>query len=278
MILIDRRSGSEDLYTPLIQRGYESKLVTLPFGDLAFAGHGPHGPLAIGIERKRIRDLVNSLMSGRLQGFQLPGCLNYFDHAWLLVEGRWRTNNVSGAVEIPREGSWHPIVPRIMGASLAGWLLTVQLRGGLRVHITGGQDETAEWAGQLYHWWTAKEWEQHRGHLALYQPPDAAIFKVPSLVQRVAALLPGIGEDKSVIVDRHFSTVLEMACAARQSWEVIPGIGKTIASRAVVELQGPPLTLTPASTPISSSFVKSSSATATCSRPKRTTRSKKRSG
>lgn len=277
MILIDSRVGSEDMYAPLVQRGVECRLVTLPFGDLSFVGNGAHGPVAIGIERKRIRDLINSLMSGRLQGFQLPGCITQYDHTWLVVEGIWRTNHTTGIVEIPRQGAWEAVVPRIMGASLNGWLLTVQLRGGLRVHHTGGQYDTADWVRSLYHWWTAKEWEQHRGHLALYQPPDSAIFREPSLVQRVAALLPGIGEEKSTIVERHFDTVLEMACAGASTWQTIPGVGKLIAARAVEALQGSPVlaSINRRSTPTSRRSVSSLPPTGTCSNPSSVTRSKK---
>jgi hypothetical protein len=164
-----------------------------------------------------------------------------------------------------------------MGAMLAGWLLTVQLRGGAYVQETDNQNATADWVKGLHQWWTAKEWSEHRGHLALYRPPDTAIFREPTLVQRVAALLPGIGEDKSEVVDRHFGTVLEMACAGASTWQRIPGVGKLIAERAVEALQGPrskPTASTPSS-PISGS---SSSQTAISSNPTRARRSKKPSG
>ncbi len=237
-VLIDSRIGSNDLY-PLLQ-GYQIpvEMCKLEFGDAAFMGNGPHGVTPVGIERKRIRDLVNSLMSARLAGHQLPGMMTAYSHAWLIVEGIWRTSPTTGLVETPRGGRvWKPIDPRITGAQLQGWLLTVELRGGIRVRTTSDPEETALLIGALHSWWTGKKWQEHRSHLALYQPPDANIFNIPSLVQQVAACIPGIGMDRSMAVDAHFSDVRALACAGVKEWRKIPGIGEGLAPRIVAALQ-----------------------------------------
>jgi NAD-dependent DNA ligase len=53
----------------------------------------------------------------------------------------------------------------------------------------------------------------------------------------VAALLPGIGWGKSAAVENKFKTVLDMVAADQRDWETIPGIGPTIAKRAVDSLR-----------------------------------------
>src|ERR1035437_1169131 len=69
MILIDKRIGSADLLAPLQAAGFDAQLVELAFGDLAFEGKGPNGTtLNVGVELKRLGDLVSSLRTGRLAG------------------------------------------------------------------------------------------------------------------------------------------------------------------------------------------------------------------
>lgn len=279
MLLIDSRAGSKELYMPLVQLQLEVQMTTLGFADVAFIGNGPSGPMTIGIEHKKIGDLVQSLMTGRLQGHQLPGCITQYDRSWLIVEGLWRTSERTGLVEAWYGNRYQQVQPAIMGRGLNGWLFTVELRGGMKVVCTRDREDSVEYIAALYRWWTDKEWHEHRGHLALYLPPDAALFYKPTLVQQVAALLPGIGEDKSAVVDRHFGTVLEMACAGASTWQSIPGIGQMIARRAVEALQGDVGTghNKPPSSPGSTRSDSSSSSTATCSTTTSGKRSSKRS-
>jgi ERCC4-type nuclease len=89
VITIDRRTGSGELL-PLFPKGV-AELGCLEYGDFAWIGKGPEGlPLAIGVERKQIHDLVNSMASGRLQAHQLPGMINTYKISYLVIEGIWR--------------------------------------------------------------------------------------------------------------------------------------------------------------------------------------------
>lgn len=239
-ILVDRRIGSSDLYPLLQRRQVPCQLTTLAFGDAAFAGNGPHAQaVQVAIERKRIRDLVNSLLSNRLAGHQLPGIIGQYQYSWLVIEGTWRPDD-HGYVSIPiGDRKWKRIEPAITAAALEGWILTLELRGGLRIRTTQDAEGTAAFLAALHKWWTHKEWAEHQSHLALYQPPDSAIFVKPTMVRQVAALLPGVGFEKSLGVEARFATVLELACASAQDWVEIPGIGKTLAPRIVQVLQEP---------------------------------------
>lgn len=240
---IDRRIGSNDLF-PLLQRAQVPvEMVTLPFGDAAFLGRGPDNtPVPVGVERKRLGDLVSSLMTGRLNGHQLPGLLASYQFTWLVVEGGYQVDE-DGTLLVPRKRGWGPLM---MGArsfraeGLESWLLTVQLRGGVRVMHTYDAEHTARWLGALYAWWTEKSWDQHDGHKAMAQAipeHDAVLLVKPTLVTRLAAQLPGIGYERAGAVGKRFPTALSMACASLADWTTIPGIGAGIGRRVVKLLQ-----------------------------------------
>jgi excinuclease UvrABC nuclease subunit len=55
----------------------------------------------------------------------------------------------------------------------------------------------------------------------------------PSLRRRVAAELPGIGQQKSADVSRHFKTTQLMLEADVKEWRKVKGIGKTLAEKIV---------------------------------------------
>lgn len=230
MIYLDSRTGSGELFTMLQARRLPVEMTTLRFGDLAFAGHGPRGETMIGIERKKTKDLIQSLTSGRLSGHQLPGLVEDYAYRWLVVEGNYR-ESPEGLIEVPRGGSKPWELVRFKYIALENYLITLALKGGLHVQRTYSADETVAWTEALYRWWTAKEWKDHRSHLALHQSSDYAVFFPPSLAHRMAAQLPGIDEVRAPLVARHFGTPLTMALAEIREWQQISGIGPTISSR-----------------------------------------------
>jgi ERCC4-type nuclease len=227
-IYIDRRIGSAELYTPLQNRGVPVELTTLEFGDVCFIGYGPETQIVVGVERKRITDLLQSLISGRLSGHQLPGLVESYAYRWLLVEGSYR-ESPDGFVEIPRgHGKWDVI--RLQYTALENYLVTLCLRGGIHVQRTYSVHESAAWLDALHRWWTRKDWADHRSHLALHQSADYAIFLRPTLVHAMAAQLPGI-DQKAKDIAVKFKSVADMVAAEEPEWRTIPGIGKTLAAR-----------------------------------------------
>ena len=229
--MVDPRVGSRELGSHFLKSDVAFELTPLTFGDVSFVGEGPTGPCMIGVERKPIRDLVNSLMSQRLNGHQLPGLVQTYDVTWLIIEGIWRANDDTGLIEIPRGREWVPVESRIEAINLEMWLLTLQMLGGVRVQATYGLKDTARYIAALQQWWTSKTWDEHKGHLALYQPIDRQLFAKPSLLRRWAAELPGIGYEKSKAIETAFGTPYAMAVAEAVQWRTIPGIGKILASR-----------------------------------------------
>jgi ERCC4-type nuclease len=234
-LLLDDRIGSKELILPLQQKGVPVELTRLRFGDAAIVGNGPAGLTMIGVERKRIRDLLASLMTGRLAGHQLPGLVEEYAHRWIVVEGVYRTNTL-GHVEIPKGGGkWESL--RFEGIALDKYLLTLELRGGCGTKRTYNSDETAQFLAAVHSWWS-DPWASHRGHLALHTPPDAMCLVRPSLVRRWAAELPGIGFEKSGAVAERFKTPLALALATEDELRRVDGIGKKIAANAIQAIQG----------------------------------------
>lgn len=233
-IYVDSRVGSKDLYPLFLKRQVPVELVPLPYGDACFVGRGPSGPEVIGVERKRIRDLVASLVSDRLMGHQLPGLVDAYRFRWVVVEGVYRTG-ASGYLEVPRgRGDWGLLEPRLLGAGLDGWLLTLQLRGGTFVQRTRDAEDTADWLSSLHAWWTGKAWHEHQGHLALPPQIDGPFGTKPSLLRKVAATLPGIGFERSADVEQAFVNVVDLVMAEEARWRTIKGIGPVLA-RGIVE-------------------------------------------
>lgn len=233
MVYVDRRAGSAELWPLLVQRQTPAELTTLEFGDCAIDGHGPQGGVLVGVERKVIRDLVQSLTTGRLSGHQIPGLTAAYPYRWLLVEGSYRADE-SGNLEVPgfsRRGhkGWDRLGLKV--AALDGYLLTLTLRAGIYIQRTYSIHESAEWLSSLHRWWQ-KPWADHKAHLALHQPQvDGRMWEQPNTVQRMAACLPGIGGEKSAAVADQFASPLAMALASEAEWRQVAGIGPTIARR-----------------------------------------------
>lgn len=237
-ILVDRRVGSADLFTPLQRRRIPVELVTLEYADFAIVTASPAGdPILVGVERKRIRDMVQSLHSGRLAGHQLPGLIAHYTHRWIVVEGVWRCGD-DGQIEVPiGKGRWDSI--RMDAVGLERYLLTLELKGGCGIRHTRSAEDTATFLDALHGWWTKKAWGRHRSHLTLHKPPDVALFTKPGLVARLAAELPGVGFERAAAVARKFRTPLDMLIAGEDEWRTVPGIGKTLARRITQALQQP---------------------------------------
>jgi ERCC4-type nuclease len=242
-MIVDRRAGSRDLFAPLQQaRIRPLELGDLHYGDVQIQGNGPEGcPWNIGIEYKKLPDLVQSIDTGRLVGHQLPGMLECFNESWLLMEGDWKIGR-HGEVLVKRDHGYVSLRSgtsnAFLASSLQGFLLTCQIRLGIKVWHTTTQEMTVAFLSALNRWWTEKDYDKHRSHLAFDTSSALTLISRPNLVRRVAKELPGIGWERSGAVSRHFGSTVEMVTATQSEWEGIDGIGRTMASRIVKALEG----------------------------------------
>src|ERR1700685_3075549 len=108
MIYIDDRVGSIELL-PTFQshrnrpQCSSSRLIA---GDMCFSGQGAMGNCMIGVERKRLKDMLNSIRSGRFSGEQLPKLIEHYEYSYLIVEGIWRCNWDNGLLEDMWGNGW----------------------------------------------------------------------------------------------------------------------------------------------------------------------------
>lgn len=242
-IVVDYRTGSADLLPLLQTRRLPVRMDKMLFGDISFMGNGAEGPVPIGIEVKQTSDILKCITDGRFSGHQLPGLVQTYQYTWLVVEGAWRCDRATGVLQVPRRGGWVDVKlgsRMFMYKELDNFLRTCELKGGIRVWRTYDRQETAQFIEDLWKWWTAKEWADHRSHLAFDSSGtcDAALLVRPNLVRKIAKELPGIGWGKSRAVANHFGNVLAMVSADEAEWEGIDGIGKTMASRIVRAIEG----------------------------------------
>lgn len=263
MIHIDDRTGSAELW-PLFQlhrlgrgnqlgeSGVPSTLARLPSADFCFTGNGPKGPVMVGIERKSIRhrrrddnrqfrDVVSSITTGRLSGEQVPKLLEYYEFAYIIVEGIIRTNPHSGVLEERARGTWETVLSGnqpFMASRLWNTLESITWNAPIRIIHTSSQEQTVEEVYRLHQYFNAKEWERHHGHIGIHVSPESVSLTKASTVRRVAYALAGVGWEKSAAVDARFKSVADMVEAGPMEWAKLDGFGKVLSKRVVEELHG----------------------------------------
>lgn len=245
MLQLDTRTGQEELEQLIKKRGIKVEVTKLEFGDAAFLGHGPQDePVCVGIEIKKVADVLKCITDGRFAGHQLPGLVASYEFAWLLVEGQFRADMHTGVLQITgHKGYFHDAhigARQFMYRDLDHWLLTMSIKTGIKVIRAFNRYETAQILADIYTWFTDKGYDGHKSHLAMdtSRDPDRSLLVKPSLVRRVASQLPGIGLEKSAAVSKVFPSIESMIAAPEELWRNIPGIGVKIAANVVRAIKG----------------------------------------
>lgn len=253
MLLVDPRKGSGDLVEPFKRIGIPAVAHQMAFGDCAFVGNGPGGGvIQVGVEVKKIPDLVDCIVSGRLAGHQLVGLVEAYDERWLVVEGAWRVSQ-AGVLEIkdPKKHFWFPIRSRGRGwmfREVMGYMLTLSIIGGLKIWHTYDRDETVRFVGCLYRWWTEKAYHEHKSLKTFVdykgrvvadskEPRDVRLGR-PTPFRRLVKEFPQIGWERSVDVERLFGgdiTKLGLALAFPDETDwMIPGVVQQKRAKGIV--------------------------------------------
>lgn len=252
MILVDPREGSKDFLNPLRHLGAQATLSHLDAADFAFEGNGPEGPEVIGVERKTVNDLIDSMRGKRLSGHQVRLLSSCYDRQFLIVEGNFRPNPESHVLETRREdyGRWFTGWGKpIHFGEVCSYLIGLDANG-IPVLRTTSEYETAAWIVWLWKYYQ-KPWEEHKSLRSIYAPPPSRpagkmTWEEPNLVTKMAAQIPGV-DQKAWAVGKKFGSVVEMVGASEEEW-VIQGrpkngrkvtvIGKVLAEKIVRELRG----------------------------------------
>jgi ERCC4-type nuclease len=152
MIFVDRRTGSVDL-KPLLQT--RSILTDLEYGDVSFSGNDQERSYNIGIERKRIRDLINSITTGRLSAHQIPGMLKAYDRSYLIIEGVWKGDRRTRELLLSNDGgrtfrSLYQGNRQWSDMRVYSYLTTIETHIGIPFRITRDARDTARMIDMIY--------------------------------------------------------------------------------------------------------------------------------
>jgi hypothetical protein len=192
VLFIDRRErglgiGPDDTDRPLLRYNLPVSVTELEFGDAMWEGKGPGGQtVLVGVERKRLSDLIKCMQDRRLSGFQLPGLNRTYAFVTLLVEEMWRPGpggeiEVYGWVHAEKKHGWKPFYTvgperervSVNYRQVITYLHSLSLRAittygePWRVIRTGTAAGTAAEYAALYHMWQ-KPWDEHKAHEAVY--------------------------------------------------------------------------------------------------------------
>lgn len=234
MILIDYRDGSNELI-PFIP---DCVPCDLPSADVAIPGNGPNGEIIVGIEVKKIKDLLDSETSGRLIDTQLPKMVvEYPDFRWLLAVGEFRRGQ-QGELQYSTAHGWksYHLGPRpIPWGYLTAFITELQVIG-VKWYQVRDNKEAADWVMVQERFWS-KEWDKHKATKKFDNSAGVGLMPemdpVKKAMAQVAAKFPNLGWNRAMAAAYHFGSVIQMVCAPAQEWEQVPGIGKVIAKSLV---------------------------------------------
>lgn len=246
MILLDPRVGSGELLPYFKPYDVQVEIQQLDFADACFWGCGHDGQVLVGAERKIITDLIASMRSNRLSGFQLPGLLDMYGFVYLIIEGIWQCGR-NGEIECAIKGGWMPLrvgSRPVLYREVDHYLATLEHKCGVTVKYTSNREQTVAYLVSRFHWWQ-KDWDKHDSHEAIYAPyEDRIVSRRGSFTRRtvgpvevVAAQFPGVSK-KAYEFGKKFTNVHMMVNADEKTLEKVEGIGKKGASRIYNWLRG----------------------------------------
>jgi len=246
MIFIDYRQGSHELVAPLQAMGLPVEETTLEFGAVMFEGRGEKGKtVSIGIEFKKLGELVTSLRTQRLQGYQLKGMRNLYDFSYLFIEGGLLYDQAGGLLRKGKRNRVSSLQGQMSISELWKRIFVLHLRGGLNPVWSSTRGDTLQAISALYHTWVDCDLDKHKSHLGIYNAPSLVPI---SDFRRAVFAWPGIGIRGSQAVEKQFQGSLKRAVnASVETWANIQTIddkgkprkiGMKVASQIVEFLNG----------------------------------------
>ncbi len=263
MILVDSATGSWEMEAIIRRFGVSCERTHLDFADACFEGNGPLGLVMVGIERKKLADVLDCIDTKRLAGHQLVGLRKQYKFSFLLIEGLWRPDTKSGLllqghIRPDADGSNRIFWTENLGGGrkamyhkLRRYLFSVSM-SGVSVIYTQDIVQTCYDIVELYQWF-AKPWRAHKSMESMhtgyagwnYETAKTdelmmipTLDRKPTLVRRWAACIDGVGVTLSADAQRVFKTPLELANATELDWMDIPGMGLKSAKAIVKQIGG----------------------------------------
>lgn len=238
MLLVDYRAGSKELIAPLRRMGLDAVEGDIA-ADIAFEGRGEKGaPVLIGLEYKKLGELMQSLRTQRLQGHQLLKMRDTFTFSYLLIEGELLYDTKGRLLKRVGRRQFRLMPGAMTAMELLKRLHVLNLRGGLMTltPFARTQAETCMQIAALYRVWTDRDLDQHKSHIAIYQAPTLTPI---SEFRQIVKGFNGIGIKTSKAIEDCFRGSLRKAAnAPRAKWEQIDGISAKLAAHIDDVLEG----------------------------------------
>lgn len=245
MIIVDTSDGSKDLLDcpDLYDVATPGRLDS---ADAMLTGHGPGGStITVGVELKKVADLVSSVSTGRLGGVdgQIPKMLRTYDYSWLLIYGDYYVDEITNVMQIQKRGRWRNFrlgrQRALPWSYIEGFLMTLQFQTGVRVKQVHTITEAAKWLKIMDHW-LEKPWEKHGAMHTFNRAGDQTFIgadPVEEAIARVAACLPAVGWERGWAAAKRFDSIEQMLGATTEEWQGVQGIGKVIAKSVVAAIR-----------------------------------------
>jgi ERCC4-type nuclease len=242
MIYVDDREESvKRLADPLRRRGLAVKVVRLDAADVAFFGRGPgdgrgEASYGVGIEIKKLPDLINCIVNKRFADVQLPRLKTQYQAVWLMALGEWLPGwgEHAGRLMLPRKRAVVPFhyegMKRAwMWRDVEHWLTTMRMKAGIQVDRAKNKAELLAKLHALYTWWTAVGWDGHTAHEASgngFDDEGARAWAVkPPMVVGMARLVEGVGGKKARRIAEKLATAERLVKASAE--EIGKALGGT---------------------------------------------------
>lgn len=240
MILADYHRGSHELIPYITKHGVKSEKADLVYGDFAFEGNGPKGPILIGVERKTLHDMLMCIDTAHYSGKQLVGMKKMYGYSFLLLEGVWRPHDSEGwLMESVNDSQFFyckQTSTRVLYSKLRRYLISVGL-AGVQVIYSRDMRQTGYDLCELFHYFQ-KSWNKHTSLIEMHKLNIAQLSGKPSVTRRWAESLEGIGSTHGMDAERVFKRPIDLAQATEREWLRIPGIGPKTARKIVREIHG----------------------------------------
>lgn len=249
MILVDPRDGNKEsskrgmlpeLVAPIRALHVPCEPSHLIFADACFEGRGPLGTVLVGVERKRLHDMLNCIDDARYNA-QRVGMKNMYDVSVLMIEGHWKPHDETGHMMEGFSGgmAWGYMKPagrRVMYNKLFRYLISVQLSGVI-VSYSRDLHHTAFNIVEFYHYFQ-KPWTGHTSLLEMQKFAIPTLNAKPSLVRKWANDIDGIGTKYSEEAEKLFKTPIKLATSDEMDWLKIKGIGVPTAQSVTKQIWG----------------------------------------
>lgn len=243
MISVSRDKGYQEFRDIIRRIGVpcdDYPLSVMPFGDACFSGNGPDGPISVGIERKKLADLLQCIDDSRLSAHQMVGMRDTFQKCYLMIEGVFKPHENGTLMAGYENGklSWAPFSyrsQRVMYSKLRRYLFSVS-HAGFDVIFTRDIFQSCYDVVEAYHYWQ-KDYKKHTSMLELQKFAIPTLKGKPPLVRRWAFDIESVGIKHSEEAEKYFRTPIALATADEAQW-IQAGMGVATAQKIVREIQG----------------------------------------